>query len=151
MSSPVYSHDGDGKGTEAVVVSSDSHSERGILSAHSSQWRSVKLDKVSHGIGLFQLHLSVGARFHARIGAIAKEDPGASPKELPVQGTRQEHTDRALSQGTMMGTHVDLSAVVVQRRHTQRKCGCGVVQGLVRAGPMVGQSWLEVLRAGSLT
>lgn len=42
-------HDGDGEGTEAVVVSPDSHPEGGMLNAHLSQWRHMRLDKVREG------------------------------------------------------------------------------------------------------
>lgn len=82
LSSSVHSHDGDGEGTEAVVVSSDSHSERGILNAHPSQWRYVRLDKVSHGISLFQPHLSyMSASFVP--GSVLGLEPQLRPRGFP--------------------------------------------------------------------
>lgn len=54
---------------------------------------------------------------------------------LPVrssqsEGKRQGHTDGALSQGRMgwgvwYGPSVDTSVLVIQKRCTQWKCGCG--------------------------
>lgn len=85
---------------ETVVVSPDSHPKGGMLNAHPSQWRCVRLDKVSQGIRLFQPRLSSMSAYRVPGSRLGLETQLRETQGLPLRDTQSKeeagYTDRAL-------------------------------------------------------